>query len=107
MTTTPNATPVIGPKIVKRYANRKLYDTELSKYVTLKQLVEFENAGREVQVVDHTTKADITGQTLLQAIVETEKDLTAETETLRSIIKAGGISKFVLNLLDGKKTTIG
>lgn len=98
---------VVGPKVVKRYANRKLYDTEESKYVTLKHLVEYTNAGRDVQVIDNTTKADITGQTFLQAIVETEKDLTAETETLRSIIKAGGISKFVTNLLDGQKTTIG
>lgn len=98
MTATPNATPVIGPKIVKRYANRKLYDTEESKYVTLRQLIEFENAGREVQVVDHVSKADITGQTFLQAIVETEQDLSGQTETLRGILKAGGLGKYVQGL---------
>lgn len=95
-------TQTIGPKIVKRYANRKLYDTEESKYVTLVQLVGFVQAGREVQVIENTTKNDITGQTLLQALVETEVDAAGQTETLRGIFKAGGLAKYVAGLTQPK-----
>lgn len=98
---------VTGVKIVKRYANRKLYDTEESCYVTLRDLVGFVEAGREVQVIDNRTKGDITGQTFLQAIVETETDLSSQTETFKSILKAGGLKQFVTNLLDGEKVTLG
>jgi len=85
-------------KIIKRYANRKLYDTEDSKYVTLKQIVESIAAGREITVIDNVTKEDITGVTLLSAIVETEKDLSGQVLTLSAILKAGGLSKFVESL---------
>lgn len=89
-------------KIIKRYANRKLYDTEDSRYVTLKQIVETIAAGREITVIDNVTKADITGVTLLSAIVETEKDLSGQVLTLSAILKAGGLSKYVESL----KTTL-
>ena len=105
MNTTQVATT--GPKVVKRYANRKLYDTEESKYVTLRDVVGFVTAGRDVQVIDNVTKGDITGQTFLQAMVETETDLSGQTETLRGILKAGGLNKYLLSILDGEKVTIG
>lgn len=89
---------VTGPKIVKRYQNRKLYDTEESCYVTLRDLASFVTAGRDVQVIDNRTKADITGQTFMQAMVETETDLSGQTETLRGILKAGGLAKYVAGL---------
>lgn len=103
MDTTQTAT-VTGPKIVKRYTNRKLYDTETSKYMTLRQLAEIVASGREVQVIENGTKADITGQTLLSALVETEGDAAGQTATLRGIFLAGGLAKFVQNL---KGTTNG
>ena len=87
-----------GIKIVKRYANRKLYDTEESCYVTLRDLVGFVAGGRDVQVIDNRTKGDITGQTFLQAIVETETDLSSQTETFRGILKAGGLANYVAGL---------
>lgn len=88
----------LGPKIVKRYANRKLYDTETSKYVTLGELVSAVTSGREVQVISHATKDDVTGQTLLQALVETESDVAGQTTTLCDILRAGGLSKYVESL---------
>lgn len=45
-------------KIIRRYQNRKLYDTETSSYVTLNKVVEAIVSGRDVQVVDNVTKAD-------------------------------------------------
>ena len=100
MTTAQN---INGTKVVKRYANRKLYDTQESKYVTLRDLVDFVAVGFDVQVIDNVTKGDITGQTFMQALVETETDLAGQTETLRGILKAGGLNKFVQNLKEVTK----
>jgi len=61
------------PKIVKRYANRKLYDTERSCYVTLDDISMMISAGDEVKVVDNKTGEDLTSVTLAQIIFETEK----------------------------------
>lgn len=82
-----------GPKVIRRYANRKLYDTETSKYTTLKAIVGEVTSGRDVQVVDNVSKEDITVPTLLAAIVETD-DGTTQTETLVDILRAGGLSKY-------------
>jgi polyhydroxyalkanoate synthesis repressor PhaR len=83
-----------GPRIVKRYTNRKLYDTQESKYVTLGDVASMVSIGQEVQVIDNLTKTDITGQTLLQAIVESETEFQADTSTLKDVIRAGGLGKF-------------
>lgn len=85
-------------KVIKRYANRKLYDTETSKYTTLKEIVALIASGREVQVVDNVSKADITGSTMLMALVETEQDLSGQVPTLRGILQAGGLSKYLESL---------
>lgn len=97
MDTTQAQTVVAGPRIVKRYQNRKLYDTQESKYMTLKDLVGIVSSGQEVQVIDNLTKGDITGQTLLQAIVESETDAQTDINTLKEIIKSGGLGKFLAN----------
>ena len=60
-------------KIVKRYANRKLYDTERSCYVTLDDIALMIRAGDEVKVVDNKSGEDLTSVTLAQIIFETEK----------------------------------
>jgi polyhydroxyalkanoate synthesis repressor PhaR len=60
-------------KIVKRYANRKLYDTERSCYVTLDDIASMITAGDEVKVIDNKTGEDLTSVTLAQIIFETEK----------------------------------
>lgn len=84
---------IIGPRLIKRYANRKLYDTEASKYITLKQIVADIRAGANIQVVDNESKADITAATLLTAIVETE-DGSTQADTLVNILRAGGLQNY-------------
>ena len=58
--------------IIKKYANRRLYDTESSSYITLDRLAEMVREGREFEVVDAKTGDDITRQVLTQIIVEEE-----------------------------------
>jgi polyhydroxyalkanoate synthesis repressor PhaR len=89
---------MLTPKIIKRYANRKLYDTTESKYVTLKDIVESVALGTIITVIDNRTQEDITGPTLLSAIIETEENNSLQVTTLRAIVKAGGISKFMESL---------
>ena len=60
-------------KIVKRYANRKLYDTERSCYVTLDDISMMISAGDEVKVIDNKSGEDLTSVTLAQIIFESEK----------------------------------
>ncbi len=57
---------------IKKYANRRLYDTESSAYVTLDRLAQMIRDGRDFQVVDAKTGEDITHQVLTQIIVEEE-----------------------------------
>ena len=61
------------PKVIKRYANRKLYDTVESRYVTLEEIAEMVKAGAEVRIVDNRTKDDLTSVTLAQIIFEEER----------------------------------
>ena len=94
-------TQALQVKVIKRYANRKLYDTETSKYTTLKEIVTMVANGREMQVVDNVSNEDITGTTLLSAIVETEQDLATSVPTLIGILQAGGLAKYVETLKNG------
>lgn len=61
-----------GPLLIKRYASRRLYNTETSDYVTLDDIAGFIRAGREVQIVDLKSGDDLTRQYLLQIIAEHE-----------------------------------
>lgn len=81
--------PEKQPKVIKRYANRKLYDTERSCYVTLEEIAQMIKEGEEVQVVDNKTKDDLTAVTLAQIIVEEEKKVSRmPLKLLRSIIQS-------------------
>lgn len=60
------------PLLIKRYASRRLYNTESSDYVTLEDIARFIRSGREVQIVDLKTGDDLTRQYLLQIIAEHE-----------------------------------
>lgn len=60
------------PLLIKRYASRRLYNTETSDYVTLEDIATFIRAGREVQIVDLKSGDDLTRQYLLQIIAEHE-----------------------------------
>jgi polyhydroxyalkanoate synthesis repressor PhaR len=59
--------------VIKRYSNRKLYDTQESRYVTLEELEEMIRAGKEISVVDAATGEDLTSVTLTQIILENER----------------------------------
>ena len=59
--------------LIKRYPNRKLYDTNESKYVTLSDIKELVKEGHNVWVVDNKTKEDLTAVTLLQIMFEDQK----------------------------------
>src|SRR3954451_11381469 len=79
-------------RIIKRYANRKLYDTEHSRYVTLDQISEMIRKGDDVKIVDNKTKEDLTTVTLAQIIFEEEKKQRSflPLSAMRNIIQSGG-----------------
>jgi polyhydroxyalkanoate synthesis repressor PhaR len=79
------------PKIIKRYTNRKLYDTVESRYVTLDEIAEMVKAGTEVKILDNRTKEDLTSVTLAQIIFEEEKKTSKMSlRTLKDLIRHGG-----------------
>lgn len=78
-----------APRVIKRYTNRKLYDTLESRYVTLEQLAELIRTGEEVSVLDNTSKEDLTAVTLAQIIFEEERRRSfVPLATLRRIIQS-------------------
>lgn len=80
------------PKIIKRYQNRKLYDTVDSCYVTLEDISDMIKQGEEVQIVDNRKKEDITAMTLAQIIFEEQKRKTnvMPLGLLTQIIRSSG-----------------
>ena len=62
-----------GPVIIKKYANRRLYNTESSSYITLDHLAAMTREGRDFKVVDAKTDEDITHNVLTQIIMEEEQ----------------------------------
>ena len=81
-------------KIIKRYQNRKLYDTETSSYITLEEIAELIRQGQELKVIDKVTGEDLTSITFSQIIFE--KGRTSRQilpiNALKKIIQAGGES---------------
>jgi polyhydroxyalkanoate synthesis repressor PhaR len=79
-------------RIIKRYPNRKLYDTAAKKYVTLNGIASLIRDGEEVHVVDHTSGEDLTAVTLTQIIFEQEKQNAGflPHSVLTGLIRAGG-----------------
>ncbi len=79
------------PYVIKRYSNRKLYDTQESRYVTLEELEELIRAGKEISVVDVSNGEDLTSVTLAQIILENERShrATLPTAFLHQLIKHG------------------
>lgn len=78
--------------IIKRYPNRKLYDTAAKQYVSLERIAEMIRAGAEVQVLDHATGEDLTTLILMQVIVERERQHTGflPLAVLTGLVQAGG-----------------
>jgi polyhydroxyalkanoate synthesis repressor PhaR len=78
--------------VIKRYPNRKLYNTESKQYITLEEISDLIRAGTEVRVVDHASGEDLTAVTLTQIIFELEKKQSGflPRSILSGLIQAGG-----------------
>lgn len=77
-------------RIIKRYQNRKLYDTFQSCYVTLEEIAQIIREGNEIQVIDNKTKNDITYMTQIQLLFDQEKKSlkAGDTELLKRVIRS-------------------
>ncbi|MCY4151578.1 MAG: polyhydroxyalkanoate synthesis repressor PhaR [Aestuariivita sp.] len=86
----------ITPLLIKRYASRRLYNTETSDYVTLEDIASVIRSGREVQIVDLKSGDDVTRQYLLQIIAEHESrgenvlPINVLNDLVRSYMLPGG-----------------
>ncbi|MCZ0931832.1 MAG: polyhydroxyalkanoate synthesis regulator DNA-binding domain-containing protein, partial [Oligoflexia bacterium] len=80
-----------GPKIIKKYGNRKLYDTQQSSYVVLKDIEKMIRNKEDIQIIDNETQDDITVPTLTQIIFSSEKKskISPPVNVLKSIIREG------------------
>jgi polyhydroxyalkanoate synthesis repressor PhaR len=94
--------------LIKRYANRKLYNTESSRYITLKGIAKLLEEGEEVRVMDNESGDDITQVALSQILVDNQRAHENPSETLLSqILSRGGdalygaIRKSVEDATDG------
>jgi polyhydroxyalkanoate synthesis repressor PhaR len=78
--------------VIKRYPNRKLYNTESKQYITLEEISQLIRDGVEVRVVDHASGEDLTAVTLTQIIFELEKKQRGflPHSILSGLIQAGG-----------------
>jgi polyhydroxyalkanoate synthesis repressor PhaR len=81
-----------GPVVVKKYANRRLYNTESSSYITLEHLAAMTREGRDFKVVDARTEEDITHNILTQIIMEEESrgETMLPVDFLRQLIAMYG-----------------
>jgi polyhydroxyalkanoate synthesis repressor PhaR len=79
-------------RLIKRYGNRKMYDTKASRYVTLDGITELIRSGEDLHIIDNETGEDLTAVTFAQIIYEEEKRKSGllEVPALRWIIQQGG-----------------
>lgn len=78
------------PRVIKRYANRKLYDTSRSCYITLEEIAELVKAGEAIKIVDNKTKEDLTSVTMAQILVEEEKRQSRGGRSLMGLLEQSG-----------------
>ena len=88
----PESAPPGPRRVIKRYSNRKLYDTKGSTYVTLLQIAEMIREGEEVEIIDNATKEDKTDVTLALIISEElrTKPRAIPLSTLKALVRHGG-----------------
>ncbi len=81
---------------IKRYSNRKLYDTKDKRYITLPEIAELVRAGEKISVVDNKSGADLTNVTLSQILLEQgkQKSTYLPRDFLANLIRGGGPSMF-------------
>lgn len=82
-------------RLIRKYVNRRLYDTTQSRYVNLDDLRELITKGSQVKVVEQATGADITTPVLLQIIAETQRGNTPllSAEFLATMIRLGALDR--------------
>jgi polyhydroxyalkanoate synthesis repressor PhaR len=88
--------------LIKRYGNRRLYNTETSSYLNYQDVVKIIRDGHDVQVIDSRTKADVTKAVLMQVILEEEKtESVLPVSFLLQVIRAreSAIQDFFKNYL--------
>jgi polyhydroxyalkanoate synthesis repressor PhaR len=78
--------------VIKRYTNRKLYNTSSKQYITLEGIADLIRRGEEVQILDNTSGEDLTALTLTQIIFEQEKKQSGflPRSVLTGLVQAGG-----------------
>src|SRR5512140_528224 len=93
-------------RVIKRYTNRKLYDTDQSRYVTLEDIARLVRENEEVRVIDNETGDDLTAITFAQIILEEEKRKTnlVSVPFLRKLIHSGEAA--VQDLSDSAKRAL-
>jgi len=79
-------------RVIKRYANRKLYDTEESCYITHEEIAHLVRSGEEILIIDNQSKEDLTTLTLAQILTKEErrKRRSLPLHTLKNILQTGG-----------------
>jgi polyhydroxyalkanoate synthesis repressor PhaR len=96
--------------LIKRYGNRKLYDTQASRYVTLDGIAELVRAGQDLRIVDNDSGEDLTAVTFAQIIFEEEKRKNGllGLPVLRWIIQQGGATvQDILARVDRGREALG
>jgi len=96
-------------RIIKRYQNRKLYDTHQSCYVTLEEIAQIIREGHEIQVIDNKTKNDITYMTQIQLLFDQERKSTkaGDVELLKRVIRSTeGTFTGYIRSLEGKDSEV-
>ncbi|MCS6984010.1 MAG: polyhydroxyalkanoate synthesis regulator DNA-binding domain-containing protein [Leptospiraceae bacterium] len=93
-------------KVIKRYANRRLYDAETSRTITLEEVAQFVRRGEDIKVIDNITGEDITTKILGQAFLKIQEPIPQESQNLLNyLLKAliresqGGFFTLVRKLL--------
>src|SRR5215208_6617799 len=86
-----SAPPPHAPRLIRRYDNRKLYDAEARRYVTLEELARLVAAGTDVHVVEQRTGEEITTLVLAQVVLEGIRQRTADIphQVLTRLIRLG------------------
>ncbi len=80
----------MGPVLtVKKYPNRRLYDTEESRYITMEELAERVRGGRDVRVLDAKTEDDLTQPTLVQLLIEGNRAHLLPVPLLLQLVRMG------------------
>lgn len=93
-------------RLIKRYENRKLYDTAAKRYISLEEIAELVRAGEEVEVVDNASGADLTASTLAKVILEEHSGSQGEIppQFFHELLRSGGklvdtsVARFQRNL---------